>query len=166
MSDALWAARVGDALSHTSLMVDIFGGVLDVAANVAIGALATAAVLAATGITVATGGVGACVLGAVVGLVVGAVMSKTGADKGLSSVCEDISNGLFPPTVQATLSTGSTDTFINGIPAARAAGSLPSMLAPSGSAEAATPHQVEAMLLSKGADSPVFINGTLINAPK
>ncbi|NBB10725.1 RHS repeat-associated core domain-containing protein [Pseudomonas sp. SLFW] len=136
MSDALWAARVGDALSHTSMMADILGGVLEVAANVAIGALATAAVVAATGLTVATGGLGACVLGAVVGVVVGVVMSKTGADKGLSSLCEDIGNGLFPPTVQATISTGSTDTFINGIPAARAAGSVPSMLAPTGSAEA------------------------------
>ena len=70
MSDALWAARVGDALAHTSMMADILGGVLEVAANIAIGALATAAVVAATGITVATGGIGACVLGAVVGLIV------------------------------------------------------------------------------------------------
>lgn len=53
MSDALWAARVGDALSHTSMMADILGGVLEVAANIAIGALAAAAVVAATGITVA-----------------------------------------------------------------------------------------------------------------
>jgi YD repeat-containing protein len=137
MSDALWAARVGDALSHTSMMADILGGVLEVAANVAIGALATAAVVAATGITVATGGIGACALGAVVGLVVGVVMSKTGADKGLGSLCEDIGNGLFPPTPQANISTGSTDTFINGIPAARAAGSVPSMLVQAGSPDIA-----------------------------
>jgi RHS repeat-associated protein len=137
MSDALWAARVGDALSHTSMMADILGGVLEVAANIAIGALATAAVVAATGVTVATGGIGACVLGAVVGLVIGVMMSKTGADKGLSLLCEDIGNGLFPPTPQANISTGSTDTFINGIPAARAAGSVPSTLAPAGSPESA-----------------------------
>jgi RHS repeat-associated protein len=143
MSDALWAARVGDALSHTSMMADILGGVLEVAANVAIGALATAAVVAATGITVATGGIGACVLGAVVGLVVGVVMSKTGADKGLSSLCEDIGNGLFPPTPQATITTGSTDTFINGIPAARAAGSVPSTLVPAGSPDSAEAEEPE-----------------------
>ena len=143
MSDALWAARVGDALSHTSMMADILGGVLEVAANIAIGALATAAVVAATGITVATGGIGACVLGAVVGLVVGVVMSKTGADKGLSSLCEDIGNGLFPPTPQANISTGSTDTFINGIPAARAAGSVPSTLVPAGSADSAEAEKPE-----------------------
>ena len=134
MSDGLWAARVGDALSHTSMMADILGGVLEVAANVAIGALATAAVVAATGLTVATGGIGACVLGAVVGLVVGVAMSKTGADKGLSAFCEDIGNGLFPPTVQANIATGSTDTFINGLAAARAAGSMPSKLKPDSSA--------------------------------
>ncbi|UVM50342.1 hypothetical protein LOY38_29200 [Pseudomonas sp. B21-015] len=33
MSDALWAARLGDALNHTSMMADILGGVLEVAAN-------------------------------------------------------------------------------------------------------------------------------------
>ena len=29
MSDALWAARLGDALNHTSMMADILGGVLE-----------------------------------------------------------------------------------------------------------------------------------------
>jgi predicted membrane protein len=114
MSNPLYAARLGDALSHTSMMADILGGVLEVAANVAITALATAAVVAATRITVATGGIGACVLGAVIGVIVGVAMSKTGADKGLSSLCEDIGNGLFPPTLQANILTGSTDTFVNG----------------------------------------------------
>ena len=68
----LYAACLGDALSHTSTMADILGGVLEVAANVAITALATAAVVAATGI-------GACVLAAVVGAIVGVATSKTGA---------------------------------------------------------------------------------------
>ncbi|WNW12477.1 RHS repeat-associated core domain-containing protein [Pseudomonas sp. DTU_2021_1001937_2_SI_NGA_ILE_001] len=126
MSDAaIWAARLGDGLEHTSMMADIVGGVLEVAANVAIGALATAAVVAATGITVATGGLGACVLGAVVGLVVGVVMAKTGADTGLSRLCESIGNGLFPPSIQATITTGSKDTHTNNLPAARAAGWVP-----------------------------------------
>uniref|UniRef100_UPI003BB9982E hypothetical protein n=1 Tax=Pseudomonas poae TaxID=200451 RepID=UPI003BB9982E len=133
MSDALlWAARLGDGLSHTSVMADILGGVLEVAANVAITALATAAVVAATGITVATGGLGACVLGAVVGVIVGIAMSKTGADKGLSALCEGIGNALFPPAVMATIISGSTDTLINSIPAARAAGAVPSHVAPAG----------------------------------
>ncbi|MFC6298739.1 RES domain-containing protein [Pseudomonas sp. CCM 7893] len=144
MSDALWAARLGDGLSHTSVMADILGGVLEVAANVAITALATAAVVAATGITVATGGLGACVLGAVIGVIVGIAMSKTGADKGLSDMCEGIGNALFPPVVMATILSGSTDTLINSIPAARAAGAVPSHVAPSGTeAEAEPPEQSE-----------------------
>ncbi|WLI18563.1 RHS repeat-associated core domain-containing protein [Pseudomonas wuhanensis] len=132
MSDALWAARLGDALNHTSMMADILGGVLEVAANIAITALATAAVVAATGITVVTGGLGCFVLGLVVGTIVGLAMSKTGADKGLSNLCESFSNALFPPTVQANILTGSTNTLTNNIPAARAAGAIPSHVAPAG----------------------------------
>ncbi|WP_426133030.1 RHS repeat-associated core domain-containing protein [Pseudomonas sp. PWP3-1b2] len=132
MSDALWAARMGDALSHTSMMADILGGVLEVAANIAITAVATAAVVAATGITVATGGLGCFLLGAVVGTIVGLAMSKTGADKGLTKLCDAFSNALFPPTVQANILTGSTDTLTNNIPAARAAGAISSHVAPAG----------------------------------
>ncbi|AZF40087.1 Rhs-family protein [Pseudomonas sp. R4-39-08] len=132
MSDALWAARMGDALAHTSMMADILGGVLEVAANVAITALATAAVAAAVGVTIATAGIGGCILGAVVGIVVGMAMSKTGADKGLSKMCESFANALFPPVVEATIAVGSTDTFVNNTPAARAAGSVPSHVAPAG----------------------------------
>nr|BFE92932.1 hypothetical protein GCM10020185_34680 [Pseudomonas brassicacearum subsp. brassicacearum] len=132
MSDALWAARLGDALNHTSMMADILGGVLEVAANIAITALATAAVVAATGITVVTGGLGCFVLGLVVGTIVGLAMSKTGADKGLSNLCEGIGNALFPPTVQANILTGSKDTFTNNIPSARAAGAVVSHVAPAG----------------------------------
>lgn len=132
MSDALWAARLGDALNHTSMMADILGGVLEVAANIAITALATAAVVAATGITVVTGGLGCFVLGLVVGTIVGLAMSKTGADKGLSNICEGIGNALFPPTVQANILTGSKDTFTNNIPSARAAGAVVSHVAPAG----------------------------------
>ena len=49
-------------------MADILGGVLEIAANIAITAVATAAIVAATGITVVTGGLGCFVLGAVVGI--------------------------------------------------------------------------------------------------
>ncbi|MCO7514372.1 DUF6531 domain-containing protein [Pseudomonas guariconensis] len=122
MSDALWAAREGDALMHTSMLADIVGGVLEVAATVAIGALATAAVGAALGITAATGGLGCFVLGAVVGVVVGVAMASTGADTALSRFCEGIGNALFPPSIQANIATGSHDTHTNGKPAARAAG--------------------------------------------
>ncbi len=145
MSDALWAARMGDALTHTSMMADILGGVLEVAANVAITALATAAVAAAVGVTIATAGIGGCILGAVVGIIVGMAMSKTGADKGLSKMCEDFSNALFPPTVEATIAVGSTNTLVNGIPAARAAGSIPSHVAPAGTELEQIPPESEPM---------------------
>ncbi|WP_327439129.1 RHS repeat-associated core domain-containing protein [Pseudomonas donghuensis] len=143
MSDALWAARQGDALMHTSMMADIVSGVLEVAANVAIGVLATAAVTAALGLTVVTGGLGCFVLGAVVGIVVGVAMSKTGADKGLSSLCEGIGNFLFPPSVQANILTGSKNTHTNGKPAARAAGVIVAAAAPAGSDAAQPPGEEE-----------------------
>lgn len=63
MSDALWAARQGDALAHSSVMADVFGGALEVFATVGVGALVSAAIVAAAGATVATAGLGACVLG-------------------------------------------------------------------------------------------------------
>ncbi|WP_248804926.1 RHS repeat-associated core domain-containing protein [Pseudomonas sp. MWU13-2100] len=150
MSDPLWAARLGDALSHTSMLADILGGVLEVAANVAITALATAAVVAATGITVATGGLGACVLGAVVGVIVGVAMSKTGTDKGLSKLCEGIGNALFPPTVQATILSGSSNTLINSIPAARAAGAVPSHVEAAGTPDSEPPQEASYLDIAKG----------------
>ncbi|WP_460132789.1 RHS repeat-associated core domain-containing protein [Pseudomonas sp. S1_E04] len=147
MSDALWAARMGDALSHTSMMADILGGVLEVAADIAIMAVATAAVVAATGITVATGGLGCVLLGLVVGTIVGMAMSKTGADKGLTNLCDSFSNALFPPTVQANILTGSTDTLTNNIPAARAAGAISSHVAPAGTELEAPEPEPEASYL-------------------
>lgn len=160
MSDALlWAARLGDGLEHSSMMADILSGVLEVAANVAITALATAAVVAATGITVATGGLGACLLGAVVGVIVGLAMSKTGADKGLTKMCDWMGNALFPPSVQATILSGSTDTLTNNIPAARAAGTVPSHVAPSGTPESAEPPAQESPDSAQApAEEPGFLD--------
>ena len=96
MTDTLWAAREGDALLHSPLLADVFGGVLEIAANIAVTALATAAVVAATGIAVATGGLGCVVLGAVVGVVVGLGMGATGAGRGLARICESFASALFP----------------------------------------------------------------------
>ncbi|WP_458723883.1 RHS repeat-associated core domain-containing protein [Pseudomonas brenneri] len=132
MTDTLWAAREGDALLHSSMLADVLGGVLEIAASVVVTALATAAVAAATGITLATGGLGCVVLGAVVGVVVGIGMSQTGADKGFSRLCESVANALFPPVADAFISSGSPDVFINGKPAARAAGKIVSVVAASG----------------------------------
>ncbi|WLH88181.1 DUF6531 domain-containing protein [Pseudomonas sp. FP453] len=133
MTDTLWAAREGDALLHSAMLADVLGGVLEIAATVAVTALATAAVVAATGITVATGGLGCVVLGAVVGVVVGLGMGATGADTGLSRLCESFANALFPPVIDAFISSGSPDVFINGKPAARAAGKVAAAVAEAGS---------------------------------
>ena len=125
MSEDLWAAREGDALLHTSVMADILGGVLEVAAYAAIttvGCLAVAgAVFLATGATIATGGV-ALVL--VVGAVVGITAGLTGADLKISSWCESAANWVFPPVIDAFITSGSDDVFINGKKAARAAGKM------------------------------------------
>ncbi|WP_256593059.1 RHS repeat-associated core domain-containing protein [Pseudomonas sp. 2822-15] len=125
MSEDLWAARQGDALLHTSVMADILGGVLEVAAYAAIttvGCLAVAgAVFLATGATIATGGV-ALVL--VVGAVVGITAGLTGADLKISSWCESAANWVFPPVIDAFITSGSDDVFINGKKAARAAGKM------------------------------------------
>ena len=132
MTDTPWAAREGDALLHSSMLADVLGGVLEIAAHVAVTALATAAVVAATGFTLATAGLGCVVLGAVVGAVVGVGMGSTGADKGLSRLCESFANALFPPVVEAFISSGSPNVFINGKPAARAAGSVSDVAAAPG----------------------------------
>ena len=124
MSDALWAARQGDALAHSSMMADVLGGVLEAAACVAIGGAVAAAVVGAVGLTVATGGLGACLLGAAVNVAVGVGMNLTGADASISQFCEGLANDLFPPTVSAHISSGSPNVFINDLPAARAAGAV------------------------------------------
>lgn len=124
MSDAQWAARQGDALAHSSIAADIFGGALEVLATVAAGAAVSTAIAAAAGITVATGGLAGCVLAAAVGSALTIGMQLTGADEKLSTFCHDLAGDLFPPTVCAHISTGSPDVFINGLPAARAAGSI------------------------------------------
>ena len=59
-------------------------------------------------------------------------MSKTGADKGLSRLCEYFANALFPPVIDAFISSGSPNVFINGKPAARAAGKISDVIAAPG----------------------------------
>jgi RHS repeat-associated protein len=126
MSDALWAARQGDALAHNSILADALGGVLEIAACVAVTWAVTAVVVGAAALTVATAGLGACVLGVAVSLAVGVGMGATGLGERLHQFCEGLANDLFPPTVCAHISSGSPNVFINGLPAARAAGVISS----------------------------------------
>jgi len=108
------------------MLADAFGGVLEVAANVAVGALVGGALVAAAGLTVATGGIGACVLAAAVSLAVGVGMNASGIDEEIRQFCDDLANDLFPPTVCAHISSGSPNVLINGLPAVRAAGTVTS----------------------------------------
>jgi RHS repeat-associated protein len=137
MSDAPHAARQGDAIVHSSIMADALGGFLEVAAGVAIAGAVSSAVVGATALTLATGGLGACVLGAVVSIAVGVGMSATGTDESIGQFCSELANDLFPPEVCGYISSGSPDTFFNGLPAARAAGVLAS--APPGLPEDVAP---------------------------
>jgi uncharacterized Zn-binding protein involved in type VI secretion len=137
MSDAPHAARQGDAIVHSSIMADALGGFLEVAAGVAIAGAVSSAVVGATTLTLATGGLGACVLGAVVSIAVGVGMSATGTDESIGQFCSELANDLFPPEVCGYISSGSPDTFFNGLSAARAAGVLTS--APPGLPEDAAP---------------------------
>jgi RHS repeat-associated protein len=138
MSDAQNAAREGDAIVHSSIMADTLGGFLEVAAGVAVGGAVAAAVVGAAGLTLATGGLGACVLGAAVSIAVGVGMSASGTDESISQFCSDLADDLFPPAVCGYISSGSPDTFFNSLPAARAAGVLSS--APTDLPEDAAPH--------------------------
>lgn len=128
MTEDVWAAREGDGLLHTSMLADITAGVLEVAAYAAItyvGCLvATAAIAAATGVTIATGGLGCVLLGVAVGAVVGIAAGLSGADEVITDWCETAANWLFPPSIEAFITSGSEDVFINGKAAARAAGKL------------------------------------------
>lgn len=154
MSDALWAARQGDALMHSSLMADIVGGVLEVAAYAVIGIAVTAAVTSGIGLVagaaVATAVGGSCVFSAVVGVVVGATMNGKGLGEKLSGLCDSIANALCPPVVQATILTGSGNTFINGKPAARAAGALGSADASATGTPEAEPAEGSFLDMAKG----------------
>jgi len=66
-------------------------------------------------------------------VVVGLGMEATGAGRGLARICESFANALFPPVIDAFISNGSPDVFINGKPAARAAGKVAAAVPEAGS---------------------------------
>jgi len=109
MSDAYWAAREGDPLLHSSWLSDL----VSIAAQGAV----YAAMFAVAGT-----GVGAIVVGAALAVAV----TASGLDETISAGADALGDALFPPEEAARIKTGSPDTRINGKPAARAAGSVPS----------------------------------------
>ncbi|NIF24399.1 PAAR domain-containing protein, partial [Candidatus Pantoea multigeneris] len=135
MSDG-YAARMGDPIIHTTLLADIISVVAETATYGLAGAYVMAAATAAAPF-VAAGAVAmtvtaissSCVLS---GIVVGAVASLTGASSVISNMADSLGNAISPPGKAGTISTGSPDVFINGLPAARAAG-MPTLSADSAS---------------------------------
>ncbi|ORF09443.1 hypothetical protein BGI03_03875, partial [Snodgrassella alvi] len=115
MGQAYWAAREGDILLHTSLLADIASAAVEIACYAAI----TAAVSFAIFGTVSTGGIG----GLFVSCIVAVGMDMLGGDNAVSKLAEHVS-GLFPPSEDGKIKTGSADTRINSKSAARAAGTV------------------------------------------
>ncbi|WP_218965433.1 DUF6531 domain-containing protein, partial [Snodgrassella alvi] len=115
MGQAYWAAREGDILLHTSLLADIAGAAVEMACYAAITAAASLAVFG----TLATGGLA----GFALGVVVGVVMGVSGGSNKISELADRVS-GLFPPSEDGKIKTGSPNTRINKQPAARAAGTI------------------------------------------
>ncbi len=114
MTDTPWAAREGDALLHSSMLADVLGGVLEIAASVAVTALATAAVVAAPGdepacLDIAEGFFSQLWRPTVATPALGAVPcpgDKVDCDK-------------HPPMPDQYMAEGSSRVFINGQPAVR-----------------------------------------------
>ncbi|MCX8749796.1 hypothetical protein J3U75_10580, partial [Snodgrassella sp. B3088] len=113
MGQAYWAAREGDILLHTSLLADIAGAAVEMACYAAITAAASLAVFG----TLATGGLA----GFALGVVVGVVMGVSGGSNKISELADSVS-GLFPPSEDGKIKTGSPNTRTNTKPSARAAG--------------------------------------------
>jgi len=125
MSD-YFAARQNDALVHTSMFAEITSLLVEGAAYAAAGA----AVAAAAAVTAPLAGAGAlaaglaavgsgCVLSGIIG---GLLANLAGVTGDISRAADGIGSFLFPPRPCGRITSGSPDVFINGLPAARAAG--------------------------------------------
>ena len=102
MGEAYWAAREGDVLLHTSLLADVVGAAVELGFYAAISFLPG---------------------GLLVSFAVGVFMEMTGGNELLSKAADWVSS-LFPPNEDGKIISGSSNTHINGKPAARAAGTV------------------------------------------
>jgi hypothetical protein len=112
------AARIDDGLLHTSIFAEIASAVIEMAVNLAVDALAVGLVALAAGVEVCTLGFGTVLA---IGIVVGAVMLLTGASAKVHEFAQWAGNKMFPPGIEANISTGSKNVSINSKRAARAA---------------------------------------------
>ena len=102
MGEAYWAAREGDVLLHTSLLADVVGAAVELGFYAAISFLPG---------------------GLLLSFAVGVFMEMTGGNALLSKAADWVSS-LFPPNEDGRIISGSSNTRINGKPAARAAGTV------------------------------------------
>jgi hypothetical protein len=112
------AARLDDGLLHTSIFAEIASAVIEMAITLAVDALAIGLVALAVGVEVCTLGFGTVLA---IGIVVGAVMLFTGASAKVHEFSQWAGNAMFPPGIEANISTGSKNVSINSKRAARAA---------------------------------------------
>ncbi|WGY73166.1 RHS domain-containing protein [Burkholderia cepacia] len=173
----LAAARLGDTFTHTSLLAQM----LKVASTIGAGLLVGAAIGAAAVFIVGTGGLGAVVVGAIVGAVLSQVVNAAtskflGSDSlegYLSEKAGELIDSFIPGEVKGAIVTGSADVFVNSRSSARAAGMpkppLPPGVEPQSVADLFTPVDQDFVACSnhptpKGehlaeGSSSVFING-------
>lgn len=122
MADKVKAARAGDLIIHTSVWAEILSvvaqGVIYAAATAALVAAAPCTLVAAVGATAVAVGAG-LMLGAATSLI--PVGSKSITEH-ISDGCDAVANLIFPPEPAGAIASGSDDTAVNALPAARAAG--------------------------------------------
>jgi hypothetical protein len=112
------AARIDDGLLHTSIFAEIASAVIEMAITFAVDALAIGLVALAVGVEVCSLGFGTVLA---IGIVVGAAMLVTGASAKVHEFAQWAGNKMFPPGIEANISTGSKNVSINSKRAARAA---------------------------------------------
>ncbi|WP_369987353.1 RHS repeat-associated core domain-containing protein [Pseudomonas xanthosomatis] len=127
MDDSLHAAREGDRILHPPLAAELVSGLVEAAVYAAAVAAVGAAIGGAVVAVVGTGGAAAALTPLIAGAMVSAAaMLPAGEDKSIGDHISDFSswvgNSMFPPEPHGKITSGSPDTFVNGKPAARAAG--------------------------------------------
>lgn len=127
MDDSLHAARLGDLILHPPLMAELVSTLTEAVVYAAATAAVAAAIGGAVVAVVGTGGAATVLTPLIAGALVGAAaMLPGGEDKSIgeqiSGFSDWVGNSMFPPEPYGAIQTGSDNTHINGIPAARAAG--------------------------------------------
>ncbi|ORM94079.1 hypothetical protein [Pantoea cypripedii] len=120
------AARQGDEIIHSSILADITSIVAEGVTYAAMGAIVAGAATFAgpvLGIGALTALGSSCLLS---GIVAGVAANATGLSSKISAGADEIGNFLFPPSPSGVIISGSDDVIINGLAAARAAGTLTS----------------------------------------